>query len=122
MVNRVFLLGNVGREPEIKYLPDGTEVVNFSLATTEKRSGKDLTEWHKIVAFGKLAEVCGNYIGKGTKIFVEGRIHYESWEKEGEKRSATKIIINQLKILSGGVWDEKEGGQQETPPDDDVPC
>lgn len=120
MVNRVFLLGNIGGEPEIKYFPNGTEVVNFSLATSEKRQEKDYTEWHKIVAFGKLAEVCSQHLCKGAKVFVEGRIHYESWEKDGEKRYATKIIINQLKIISGGIWDKKESGE-EALPNEEVP-
>ena len=120
MVNRVFLLGNLGRDPEIKYLPNGNQVTNFSLATSEKREGKEYTEWHRITAFGKLAEICGEHLIKGTKVWVEGRIHYESWEKEGEKRSATKIIIHQLKILSGGHWDEKNQGDPEGP-DEEVP-
>jgi single-strand DNA-binding protein len=115
MINKVFLMGNLGREPEIKYLPDGTVVVNFSLATSEKRAGKEYTEWHRVAAFGKIAEVCSQHITKGTRVFVEGRIHYETWEKDGEKRSATKIIINQIKIISGGVWDKKEDGEDGGP-------
>lgn len=123
MINKVFLMGNLGREPEIKYLPDGTVVVNFSLATSEKRAEKEYTEWHKIVAFGKTAEICSQHITKGTKVFVEGRIHYETWEKDGEKKSATKIIINQIKIISGGVWADKqgEGGGPGSATDEEVP-
>lgn len=120
MINKVFLLGNLGREPEIKYLQDGSMVVNFSLATSEKRAEKEYTEWHKITAFGKIAEICSQHITKGTKVFVEGRIHYDLWDKDGEKRTATKIIINQIKIISGGVWDEKKGGEDK-PPEDEVP-
>ena len=120
MINKVFLMGNLGREPEIKYLPNGTMVVNFSLATSEKRGDKEYTEWHKITAFGKTAEICSQHITKGTKVFVEGRIHYETWEKDGEKKYATKIIINQIKFISGGVWAEKEGGADK-PLDDEIP-
>jgi len=94
MVNKVILVGRLGKDPEVRYTPDGAMITNFSLATDEQRKDKNgekiqATEWHRIVTFGKLAEICGKYLVKGKLIFVEGRIRSRSWEdKEGGKRSA----------------------------------
>jgi len=98
MVNKVFLIGRLGADPEVRYTPDGTMVTSFRLATDEQwkdKSGQKVqrTEWHRIVTFGKLAEICGNFLSKGKLIFVDGRIRTQSWEdKEGNKRYTTEIV------------------------------
>jgi single-strand DNA-binding protein len=105
MVNKVILVGRLGKDPEVRYTPDGTMVTNFNLATDEQRKDKNgekiqRTEWHKIVTWGKLAEICGNYLVKGKLVFVEGRIQTRSWEdKEGVKRYTTEIIASNMQML-----------------------
>jgi single-strand DNA-binding protein len=105
MVNKVILIGRLGKDPEVRYTPDGTMVTNFNLATDEQRKDKNgekiqKTEWHKIVTWGKLAEICGNYLVKGKLVFVEGRIQTRSWEdKEGVKRYTTEIIASNMQML-----------------------
>ena len=123
MVNKIILIGNLGKDPEVKFLPDGKAVCTFSLATAENYKDKDgqkveKTEWHNIVAFGKLAEICGEWLKKGKQVYVEGKIKYETWEKEGVKHYMTKIIIEQMRML-GGKGEKKE----EVAPDDvtDIP-
>jgi single-strand DNA-binding protein len=105
MVNKVILIGRLGKDPEVRYTPDGAMVTNFNLATDEQWKDKNgekvqKTEWHRIVTFGKLAEICGNYLVKGKLIFVEGRIQTRSWEdKEGVKRYTTEIVANNMQML-----------------------
>jgi single-strand DNA-binding protein len=105
MVNKVILIGRLGKDPEVRYTPDGTMVTNFNLATDEQRKDKNgekiqRTEWHRIVTWGKLAEICGNYLVKGKLVFVEGRIQTRSWEdKEGVKRYTTEIIASNMQML-----------------------
>lgn len=105
MVNKVILIGRLGKDPEVRYTPDGTMVTNFNLATDEQRKDKNgekiqRTEWHKIVTWGKLAEICGNYLVKGKLVYVEGRIQTRSWEdKEGVKRYTTEIIASNMQML-----------------------
>ncbi len=105
MVNKAILIGRLGKDPEVRYTPDGTMVTNFNLATDEQWKDKNgekvqKTEWHRIVTFGKLAEICGNYLVKGKLIFVEGRIQTRSWEdKDGVKRFTTEIIANNMQML-----------------------
>lgn len=109
MKNKVFLIGNVGKDPEIKYLSSGDAVANFSLATTMKVKGEEKTEWHKIVAFGKVAEVIEKYVTKGSRLCVEGRLQTEEWEdKNGAKHYTTKIILSDLSMLGGGERKENE--------------
>jgi single-strand DNA-binding protein len=114
MINKAILIGRLGKDPEVRYTSDGTMVVNFNLATDEQWKDKDgekqqKTEWHRIVAWGKLAEICGNYLVKGKLVYVEGKITYRSWEdKEGVKRYSTEIVINDMKML-----DRSTGGKQE---------
>jgi single-strand DNA-binding protein len=134
-VNKVILIGNLGADPEVKYLSNGTTVANFRIATSENRvnrtSGEKttLTEWHRIVAFGRLAEICGEYLSKGKQIYVEGRIRTRSWEdKEGNKRFSTEIVANQMQMLgtaAGQSAPDKEmtfdQGPVPEPGDDDVP-
>ncbi len=108
-VNKVFLLGNVGKDPEIRTTGGGTAVATFGLATTERSKDpqgnwQDRTEWHNIVAYGRLAEIIRDYVKKGTKLFVEGRIQTRNWEdKEFANRKVyrTEIIVSELSLLSG---------------------
>jgi single-strand DNA-binding protein len=135
-VNKVILIGNLGADPEVKFLSNGTTVANFRMATSENRLNKagektTITEWHRIVAFGRLAEICKEYLNKGKQVYVEGRIRTRSWEdKDGNKRFSTEIVANQMQMLgtSGGPSGasgpgREEGIDQEIPPiaDDDVP-
>jgi len=134
MVNKAILIGRLGKDPEVRYTPDGTMVTNFNLATDEQwkdKSGEKVqkTEWHRIVAFGKLAEICGNYLVKGKLIFVEGRIQTRSWEdKEGVKRFTTEIIANNMQMLDSKGQAKNDGSSSEpvssgpgNAPEDDVP-
>lgn len=107
-VNKVILLGNVGKDPEVKFTPNGTAVAKFSLATNEKfkdKSGEfqERTEWHNLIAWQRLAEIVGEYVKKGNKIYVEGRIQTSSWDDKtsGEKKYRTEVVINDLVLLSG---------------------
>lgn len=105
-VNKVMLIGRLGRDPELRYTTNGQPVANFTLATTEVRGSKDndrqeYTEWHRIVAWGRLAEICGEYLNKGKMVYVEGALRTRSWEdKQGNKRWTTEIIANQMQMLS----------------------
>ena len=105
MINKAVLLGRLGKDPEVRYTPEGAMVTNFNLATDEQWKDKNgekvqKTEWHKIVTFGKLAEICGNYLVKGKLVYIEGRIQTRSWEdKEGVKRFTTEIVANDMKML-----------------------
>jgi single-strand DNA-binding protein len=103
-VNKVLLIGHLGRDPEVRYTQSGTAVSNLSLATTNriKRGGEyeDVTEWHKIVAWGKLAEICGEYLQKGSKIYVEGRLQTRKWEdREGVDRYVTEVVVSDMVML-----------------------
>jgi single-strand DNA-binding protein len=134
MVNKAILIGRLGRDPEVRYTPDGTMVTNFTMATDETYKDKNgekvqKTEWHRIVAFGKLAEICGNYLVKGKLIFVEGRIQTRAWEdKEGVKRNTTEIIAGDMKMLDskgqakpGDAIPDASSASSSTTPMDDVP-
>ena len=105
-INKAILIGRLGRDPEVRYTPDGTAVANFSIATSEgwkdKDSGekRERTEWHRIVAFGRLGEICGEYLSKGKQVYIEGRIQTREWEdKEGVKRYTTEIVASQMQML-----------------------
>ena len=104
-VNKVILVGNCGGDPEIRYMPNGNAVVNLTIATSEnwkdKSSGDNVekTEWHRIVFFNKLAEIVGEYVRKGSKLYIEGRLRTRSWEQDGVKRYATEIIANEMQML-----------------------
>lgn len=128
MVNKVVLIGRLGKDPEVRYTPEGTMVTNFNLATDEQwkdKNGEKIqrTEWHKIVAWGKLAEICGNYLVKGKLVFVEGRIQTRSWEdKEGVKRYTTEIIALNMQMLDSkgqGKTDSSSSDQETTKVHDD---
>lgn len=104
-VNKAILIGNLGSDPELKYTPNGIAVASFSLATNERRQDKDgnykdHTEWHKIVAWRKLAETVGEYLKKGSQVYIEGKIQTRSWEDQnGNKRYQTEIVAQNLQML-----------------------
>jgi single-strand DNA-binding protein len=108
-VNKVILLGRLGQDPELKYTPGGAAVCNFSLATTESWTDKqgqkqEKTEWHRIVVWGKLAELCNQYLSKGRQAFVEGRLQTRSWDdKDGAKRYTTEIMANTVQFIGGAT-------------------
>ena len=120
-VNKVILVGNVGKDPEIKFLPSGLPVANFSLATSERFKDKggewqDRTEWHNLTAYQKLAEIIRDYVKKGNKLYVEGRIQTRSWDDQasGQKKYRTEIIVNEIVLLSGRGEGETGGGSRST--------
>src|ERR1041384_3841263 len=107
-LNRVQLIGNLGKDPEIKYTPSGTPVAKITIATNERfkdKSGEwqDRTEWHNIVAWARLAEIIGGYVKKGSKIYIEGKLQTSSWEdkQSGEKKYRTEIVAQELVLLGG---------------------
>ena len=109
-VNKVILVGNLGRDPEVRYMPNGEAVANFSIATTENwkdKSGvkQEKTEWHNIVMYRRLAEIAGEYLKKGRPVYIEGRLQTRKWEKDGVTRYTTEIIGDQMQMLGS-----KEGG------------
>ena len=133
-VNKVILIGNLGANPEVKYLSNGTTVANFRMATTENRVNRSgektaITEWHRIVAFGRLAEICGEYLNKGKQVYIEGRLRTRSWEdKDGNRKWTTEIVATQMQMLGAAPTavsvseKEVEIEQEGVPgPDDDVP-
>ena len=147
-VNKVILIGNLGSDPEVRYTPEGRPVANFSLATSESWNDRNTgerqerTEWHRLVLWSKLAEIAGQYLKKGAKIYVEGRLQTRSWDDQsGQKRYTTEVVVNDMQMLDsrgeggggGGYSDRPTGGQSagpaaqpETPPppggdDDDLP-
>ena len=102
-INRVILVGHLGQDPEIRYMPNGNAVANFSVATSEswkdKQTGetRDRTEWHRVVVFGKLAEIAGQYIKKGTQVYLEGQLQTRKWQDQsGQDRYTTEVVINPL--------------------------
>ncbi len=104
-INKVILVGNLGRDPEIRYSQQGTAVVNFTLATNEqwidRNSGekKERTEWHRIVIFGKMAETCEKYLSKGRQVYVEGKLQTRNYEKEGKTHYITEVVANTVQFL-----------------------
>jgi single-strand DNA-binding protein len=114
-VNKVILLGNVGKDPEVRYTQSGTAVATFSLATSDRKKGPDgqwadHTEWHNIVAWEKTAEVCSQYVKKGSQVYLEGKIQTRKWQdKEGNSRYTTEIVANQLVLLGKGGGQRPEG-------------
>src|SRR6266480_481800 len=117
MINKVILVGRLGKDPEIKSTPGGTTVAKFTMATDERYTDKsgekqERTEWHNIVAWGKLAEICGQYLRKGKLIYIEGSIRTDSWEDKEtkQKRYRTEINANTMKMLEKRGDDEGGGG------------
>jgi single-strand DNA-binding protein len=123
MINKAILIGNLGADPEIRYTQSGTQVATFRLATTERWKGQDgqmqeSTEWHRIVAWGKLAEICGEYLSKGSKVYIEGKIQTRKWQDQsGSDKYTTEIIARDMKMLSpkGTGAQGGSGGYQEPP-------
>jgi single-strand DNA-binding protein len=115
-VNKAILVGHLGSDPEVKFLPSGQAVANFSIATNESWQDKngqkqERTEWHRLSVFGKLAENCGKYLTKGRQVYVEGKIQTRKWQdKEGKDRYTTEIIANQIQFLGG----KSEGNNHQT--------
>ncbi len=143
-VNKAIILGSLGQDPDIRYTASGAAVANISIATNEqwkdKESGEmqERTEWHRVVFFGRLAEIVGEYLRKGSQVYVEGRIQTRKWQdKEGHDRYTTEIVANEMQMLgskSGGTtasFDQSQQPQQSTPAapakgsnddfDDDIP-
>jgi len=139
-VNKVILVGRLGNDPEVRYTQDGSAVASFSLATSDewkdKETGdkKERTEWHRIVAWRKLGEICGEYLSKGRQVYVEGKLQTRSWEKEGVTRYTTEIIASDVQFLggreSGNASPQNQYGNREAgvtgpsgsgPQDDDIP-
>ncbi len=138
-INKAILIGNLGSDPEVRYTPSGVAVANFNIATSEEWNDKDTgekkerTEWHRIVAWRKLGEICGEYLSKGQQVYVEGRIQTNAWEdKEGNKRYTTEIVANTVQFL--GRRDTANTARSQDPPvadfsgaptqgpdDDDIP-
>jgi single-strand DNA-binding protein len=128
-VNKVILVGNVGQDPETKYMPNGGAVTNLTLATSEtwkdKNTGEQVekTEWHRVTFYQKLAEIVAQYVKKGSKLYVEGRLQTRSWEQDGVKRYATEIIANEMQMLDskgdGRQPQQRSGPPQSGAPDDD---
>ncbi|WP_374339763.1 single-stranded DNA-binding protein [Leeia sp.] len=127
-LNKVLLIGNLGRDPEVRYMTNGEAVANFSIATTESWKGKDgqkqeRTEWHNIVMYRKLAEIAGQYLKKGSAVYVEGKLQTRKWQDKntGQDRYTTEIIADEMKMLGGrsgggsAPYDADDGGFS-TPP------
>ena len=146
MINKVILVGRLGKDPEIKSTPGGTTVAKFTMATDERftdRNGEkqERTEWHNIVAWAKLAEICGQYLKKGKLVYIEGQLRTDSWDdkESGQKRYRTEIVANTMQMLdrrgdeegggggyaSSGAGARRGGGASAPPPemdeDEDVP-
>jgi len=135
MINKVILIGNLGADPEIRYTQAGSQVASFSLATTERRKGQDgqvqeLTEWHRIVAWQRLAEICGEYLTKGSKVYIEGRLQTRKWKnQEGKDQYTTEVVAREMKMLSARTGSQEgsepgysgSGGYDAPPMGDDVP-
>ncbi|MEQ8409614.1 MAG: single-stranded DNA-binding protein [Gammaproteobacteria bacterium] len=123
-INKVILVGNVGNDPEVRYMPNGNAVANVSIATSESWKDKgtgeqqERTEWHRVVFFNRLGEIVEQYVKKGSKLYVEGRLQTRSWEQDGVKRYSTEIVANEMQMLDsrGGQSDSDYGQQRSAPP------
>jgi single-strand DNA-binding protein len=106
MINKVILVGNLGADPEVRYTQSGTAIANFRVATTETwkkpdGSKEEKTEWHKVVAWNRLGEICGEFLSKGSRVYIEGKIETRKWQdKEGNDRYSTEIVAREMKMLS----------------------
>ena len=128
-LNKAMIIGNLGRDPEVRYLPSGQAVANLNVATNDRYQGKDgewkdRTEWHRIVFFGKQAEIAGQYLNKGSRIYVEGRIQTREWEQDGQKRYSTEIVGRNMIMLGGkgeSAADVDYSNSQAPAGDDDIP-
>ncbi len=129
-LNKVMLIGRLGKDPDVRFTQSGMEVANFSVATSETwmdkstNEKKERTEWHRIVAFGKLGEICGKYLNKGRQVYIEGRLQTRSWEQDGITKYTTEIVASDMQMLdsknaaSAGSYNNESGysnRQQQTP-------
>lgn len=135
MINKVILVGRLGKDPEVRSTPSGVTVTKFSLATDERYTDKsgekqEKTQWHNIKALGRLGEICGQYLRKGKLVYIEGSIQYDQYEKDGQKKYWTEILAREMKMLDsrgdsgggGGGYDGPSGPPSSNgPEDDDVP-
>jgi single-strand DNA-binding protein len=114
-LNKVIAIGNLGRDPETKFMPNGDAVCNFSIACTEtwKKDGEkqERTEWVRCVVYRKLAEICGKYLKKGSQVYIEGKMQTREWEKDGVKRYTTEVIVNEMKMLGSKSGSSGEPAQ-----------
>ena len=123
-VNKVILVGNVGNDPEVRYMPNGNAVANISIATSDswkdRNTGEqqERTEWHRVVFFNRLAEIVEQYVKKGTKLYLEGRLQTRSYEQDGVKKYSTEIVANEMQMLDsrGAAGTNQEFGDQTNPP------
>jgi single-strand DNA-binding protein len=129
-LNKVTLIGHLGRDPEMRFMPSGSAVANFSIATTESWKDKDgnkeeRTEWHRIVVYGKLAEICNQYLSKGRQVYVEGRLQTKEWEdRDGNKRTTTEVVVSEMIMLGGRAdaeGNDKKKASGKPPPEDAPP-
>ena len=132
-LNKVMLIGHLGKDPELSYTPSGTAVCKFTLATNESYKGDDgnlveRTEWHNITAWRKLGEICSQYLKKGSKVYLEGKIQTDSYEKDGKKTYFTKIVLSEMVMLDSkggygenGNSDPKTAEAHESKSEDDLP-
>lgn len=121
-VNKVILVGTCGQDPEVRYLPNGNAVTNLSLATseqwTDKQTGQKVekTEWHRVSMFGKVAEIAGEYLRKGSQVYIEGKLQAREWEKDGIKRYTTEIVVDMqgtMQLLGGRPQGDQQGQPQQ---------
>ena len=123
-VNKVILVGNLGANPEMRFTQGGQAVANLRMATTERWTDKsgakqETTEWHRVVCFGKLAEICGQYLTKGRQIYIEGRIQTRQWQdQQGQKRYTTEIVAQNMQMLGGRSERPAEDAGATVPPDE----
>ena len=123
-VNKVILVGNVENDPEVRYMPNGNAVANISIATSDswkdRNTGEqqERTEWHRVVFFNRLAEIVEQYVKKGTKLYLEGRLQTRSYEQDGVKKYSTEIVANEMQMLDsrGATGSNQEFGDQSNPP------
>jgi single-strand DNA-binding protein len=132
-INKVILVGNLGADPEMRYTADGTAICRLRVATSRRYTDKqgnrqEETAWHRVDAWGKLAEICGQYLSKGRQVYIEGRLKYGSYEKDGVKHYTTDIVAENMQMLGagGGRGEEREaepafGPPEGGPPEDDIP-
>jgi single-strand DNA-binding protein len=126
-LNKVSLIGHLGQDPEARHLPDGTITAKFSLATsaswkTESGEKKEKTEWHRITAFGKLAQICIDYLAKGRQVYIEGRLQTHKWEKDGQTHYTTEIVAREMIMLGSGKGQTSgQAAGEPQPAEDDVP-
>lgn len=115
--NKITLIGNLGKDPELRYTPDGLAVATFSLAVGEKVKGEEKTTWFKIIAFGKLGEVCGEYLKKGKQIYIEGRLQTSEWvDKEGKARFSLEAVAKEMIMLGSKAADSAAGSSDDSIP------